>query len=282
MVEYVVIKELINIINLNKDANSQKLFIKIRPEIFKKLVQYSTIKFIESPLEIFIKNKFQFEKNRSNLTCRKLADAYYKSTGIKTNRQTVCNIIKKKLGYRYRKTTVKNNKINSDKNILISCAFLKIITRSIKIGFKVVYCDESGFCNKPTNYYTWKKKDDEIFFDYSDVKRFNLILAVDDNQVLYYKINTNSTDSKSFLEFMKELKIKLSNINYPNYILVLDNLSSHKTEELLEYYANNNINVVFNSPYISYFNAVELAFRVIKKKIYSILFSSSNSLKIIF
>ena len=133
------IKELINIINLNKDANSQKLFIKIRPEIFKKLVQYSTIKFIESPLEIFKKNKFQFEKNRSNLTCRKLADAYYKSTGIKTNRQTVCNIIKKKLGYRYRKTTVKNNKINSDKNIFIFCAFLKIITRSIKIGFKVGY-----------------------------------------------------------------------------------------------------------------------------------------------
>jgi len=34
-----------------------------------------------------------------------------------------------------------------------------------------------------------------------------------------------------------------------------------------------------NTPYSSYFNAIELAFRVVKKKIYGTLFSSSNSLK---
>ena len=59
---------------------------------------------------------------------------------------------------------------------------------------------------------------------------------------------------------------------------ILDNHSSHKTNELVEYNANNNINILFNSPYISFFNSIELSFRFIKKKIYSSVFSSSKSL----
>ena len=123
-----------------------------------------------------------------------------------------------------------------------------------------------------------EKKDEQIFFDYEDANKFNLLLAVDEKEVLYYKINEFSTDSKNFLDFIKELNVTLLKKKYNNYVLILDNLSAHKTSELIEYYSNNNINVIFNAPYASYFNAIELAFRVIKK-IYGTLFSSSNSLK---
>ena len=59
----------------------------------------------------------------------------------------------------------------------------------------------------------------------------------------------------------------------------MNNHSSKKINELVEYYANNNINVLFNSQYISFFNFIDLSFRVIKKKIYSSIFSSSKSLE---
>ena len=105
--------------------------------------------------------------------------------------------------------------------------------------------------NKSNNFYTWKKANEEIFFDYEEFKKFTLILAVDVNNVLHYKINTCTINFESFLEFIKELNMKLLNLNYNNYVLILDNLSSHKTKDLIEYYAKNKINVLFNAPYLS-------------------------------
>ena len=59
----------------------------------------------------------------------------------------------------------------------------------------------------------------------------------------------------------------------------MDNLSSHKTEELIKFYKANNINVVFNSPYISQWNSIELAFRAIKKQYYQKIFETEENLE---
>lgn len=59
----------------------------------------------------------------------------------------------------------------------------------------------------------------------------------------------------------------------------MDNLSSHKTKELIEFYSQNNINVVFNSPKMSAFNCVELTFRNIKNILYKNLYSSFEDLE---
>ena len=108
--------------------------LKLSNEIFNGLVNFSKIKSIDTLLINFIKNEFKTEKNRNNLSCRKLAETYFTSTRNKTNRQTVCN----QLSFRYRKTSVKNDKIKSNQNILITSTLIKIITRCIKIGFKIV------------------------------------------------------------------------------------------------------------------------------------------------
>ena len=75
---------------------------------------------------------------------------------------------------------------------------------------------------------------------------------------------------------MKELKIQLYQKNIKNYAIILDNLSCHKTNTLKSYYAENNINVIFNSPYNSPFNCIELMFRLIKRKLYQKLYSSTD------
>lgn len=59
----------------------------------------------------------------------------------------------------------------------------------------------------------------------------------------------------------------------------MDNLSCHKTEKLIRFYKENNINIIYNSPYLSQWNAIELTFRAIKKIYYKKLFSSSLELK---
>ena len=59
----------------------------------------------------------------------------------------------------------------------------------------------------------------------------------------------------------------------------MDNLSCHKTKKLIKYYVENKINVVFNSPYVSKFNSVELAFRTIKYNLYKSFFKSINEME---
>lgn len=270
--------DLVNKIYIERDIEKKRQFVNIPKEIYQKLIDFSNSKPLEDPLVKFIKDKFDSEQNKANLTCRKLCSAYLEEKGLHTNRQTICNIIKNQLGYRYRKSKIKNNRINDMENIFVSCSFIKIISRCIKLGFKIIYCDETGYSNSNNNFYSWVKKEEDAFCYFKEIKKSNLIMAVDKEQVLHYNISIQSTTSSVFLNFIQELHQKLLKMNYGKYIIVLDNLSSHKTQEVIEYYYKNRINVIFNSPYMSKFNAIELSFRFLKKNIYNSLFSSINSL----
>ena len=138
------IKNIINRINLEKDIENKSLFVKIPEQVYENFQNFLSIKRNPSPLATFLENKFKNEKNRHNLSSRKLTEEYYNTTRIKTNRQTIFNnIIKTQLGYNYRKTTVKNGRVNDYDNIIISTSFIKIITKCIFLGFKIIYVDES-------------------------------------------------------------------------------------------------------------------------------------------
>ena len=54
----------------------------------------------------------------------------------------------------------------------------------------------------------------------------------------------------------------------------MDNASIHLSFAPMNFYFENGLKILFNVPYISYFNMVELCFRAIKKEIYELLFSS--------
>lgn len=62
------------------------------------------------------------------------------------------------MGYSYLKSTIKNSKIIERENTLIAFAFIKIITRCIKLGFKIIYLDESGLISGNNNYLEKEKK----------------------------------------------------------------------------------------------------------------------------
>ena len=93
---------------------------------------------------------------------------------------------------------------------------------------------------------------------------------------MYYEINDNNTNEHIFLNFIKSLKKTIEEKNFGKYIIILDNCSVHKTKILKEYYLENNINVVFISPYNSNFNSIELFFRLLKRKLYQKLYSSTD------
>ena len=194
-------------------------------------------------------------------------------------KSSIHNIMKNILSYKYRKTTVKNAKLSEKKFIKFSFFYLKVLLSALIIGLNIIYIDELGFYSHNNNYYTWRLKDEEIFYPRNDNKKINLIIAVSFNKICHYKINESSTGTQEYKLFMEELILKMSEEEKKGSIFVFDNLTSHLTAEMFKFYNNNNLKIICNVPYKSSFNMIELAFRQIKNITYKKLYSSINELK---
>ena len=59
----------------------------------------------------------------------------------------------------------------------------------------------------------------------------------------------------------------------------MDNLSSHLTADMFKYYDYEKLKIIFNVPYLSTFNMIELCFRQIKRDTYTHLYESIDELK---
>ncbi len=53
-----------------------------------------------------------------------------------------------------------------------------------------------------------------------------------------------------------------------NLFFFMDNARFHKGDEMIKYYKSNGIKIIFNVPYESNFDSVELSFRYIKNILY--------------
>ena len=266
---YSLVDEIKLIQNIHKGIE----IININKNILNKLNSFYPETIPDDPLTNFIKKKFNEVTNINNITCRKLSTEFYQEIGIKISKSTVNNVIRKKLGYRYLKTTIKSKKIISEPNLLISLCFLKKIERCIRLNIRLLFLDESSILSTNNNYKIWRKPKEEIYFDLPKKEKVNLLMTVSDDDVIYYSFIKENTNEKIFIKYMEDLEkvIKLKNIG--PYAIIMDNLSVHKTKALIKFYEEKKINVIFNSPYLSNFNAIEYAFRRLKKKIYSKIYN---------
>jgi hypothetical protein len=192
--------EKINEIQMIKDEDKETNFIKLPESKLSIIKNYIRIKEINEPLTNFIKEEFLFSDKRNLLSCRKLSNLYYIKTGRKASRTTINTIIRERLGYRFLKTNPKVSNINDYDNILMSLTFIKIIIRSIILGFNILFCDESGLHTKNNNLYFWRKRDEMIYHELGNTKKKNLIMTVSKDENIYYEILDESTDSKNFLK----------------------------------------------------------------------------------
>lgn len=269
-------------INLKKGIEEEEslkkddILMQIDYEIIDKLNSYYCFNSYSDPLTIFVKNKFEENDKSQNLTCRKLANDYYIEKGIKVSKSTINNIIHNRLGYRYLKTTIKNKIILSDENIIISLSFIKIIERCLRLKMTIIYVDETSILSMNNNYRLWRHKNQEIYFDIPKKERINLIMAIKENDVIHYSFNKENTNDKIFNEFMISLYNKIIDMKIGPYVIVMDNLSAHKTKKMINTYTDKKINIIFNSPYLSSFNSIDLAFRHLKKKINSQIYNNMD------
>jgi len=120
--------------------------------------------------------------------------------------------------------------------------------------------------------YGWSKKGNKCIIQ-KPFKRDkqSLLLAISDKKILNQYITSKSINKHSYLDFLKQLDIK-------NKTIIADNVSFHKSKEVITYLKNNKANMIFIPPYSPEYNPIEFVFSEIKRKIRLINFDSSNKL----
>lgn len=257
--------------------NNNNNFIELDINIISDINKYFKVDRKKNEVEKYVEIKLKESKTREKLSCRKLSKSYFEDTGKSISKTYINNILKNSFGLSYLKSTVKNNKIKSNSGIIASFYFIKAIVKCIKAGFNLLFLDESSIISTNNNYRAWRGSNEDIYFNIGTKKRKNLLLVVSFNEVIHFKIIDDNTNEIVFLNFMKEVYEKASKMKDYKFVIIMDNLAVHRTKNLFKYYNEKKINVIFNVVYLSNFNAVELAFRALKFKIYNKLYESIES-----
>ena len=224
--------------------------------------------------DINIKQIIDNSNKSMNLSTRKIKDEYEKLYKEKISHTTVSNILKKHLNYHFVKCSVKTDKLLNKESIRQTFFYLFIFLKCLNEDLNLVFIDESSINTKNNNYKTWLLKGDDVYNKLKDSEKRNLILAVNPQKNIFYKITNTNTNSKEFKEFFTNLLTKLSDKDKENTLFVLDNLPAHCTPEMFSFYNENKLKILFGVPYLSKFNMIEFCFRGIKNILYKHLFNS--------
>jgi transposase len=156
---------------------------------------------------------------------------------------------------------IKNNDIydsNSFINELISIDEMSIITNRA--------------CTKG-----WALKNKECIINIPYLKpneRYSLLMATSKNKIIKYLLVKKSIKTDDFIKFMNEL-----NIDNPNSTYLIDNASIHKNKKTNDFYKKNKLHIVYNAPYQSKFNPIEMVFSLLRKKLNKKIVKTNEEIK---
>lgn len=273
------LSEEINKNSANIQLNENEYEIKLTEEDFYSINDYFSNILNDNELISWLNNKINENDTRQKISCRKLSKIYEQEKGKKISLSYIYYALKNKLHLHYLKTSIKKKAIISPNGVFLCHCFLKIISRAISMGYDILFLDESSILSHNNNFRCWRKSNEQIYLNYDTEKRSNLLLIINKEKVIYYKINRKNTNEETFLEFFRDFLKESKKLALGKYLVVMDNLSCHKTPKLINFFVENKINIVFNCPYMSQFNCVELYFRYIKRQLYSNLFSSLDEVE---
>ena len=198
-----------NLSNIKIDEN----YISIKYDEYNSINEYFHIDENQDSITKWVNNYIFSQKERDKISLQKITQVFKNDTGDNISKTKMFYIFKNKLKLNYLKTSVKNSKIKSNNYVFLSLCFIKIIVKAISLGFTIYYMDESDISLRNNNFRCWRKQKEYIYHDYGKNERSNLLLIVDKNSVIHYKINNQATNEETFLVFMKDFLKKIKEIN---------------------------------------------------------------------
>ena len=125
----------------------------------------------------------------------------------------------------------------------------------------IISIDEMSIITNRASSKGWSLKNNECIINIPFIKpneRYSLLMATSEKKIIKYILVKGSIKTDNFISFMNDL-----NNENPNRSYLLDNASIHKNKKTHEFYKKNKIHIVFNAPYQSKFNPIEMVFSLL-------------------
>lgn len=220
------------------------------------------------PVDLTLLDSISRKHEGCNSTVKSICTQYNKRTTMQAvSRSTIQLRLKRKLGYRYRKLSMRNLKVKQVKyrrEVLLFYARMRLACKANDI---MLWLDECSFNDRNSQVKSWQKVDSKRMpqYDNGRVKSVSVMSAVTSKCLILSHFNMKSNDSYSFVKFIKEL-ISCLNMNLDTrdqydagrYHLVLDNAGIHRSEESMSYLKSTKLKVTFLPTYAPMLNNVEL------------------------
>jgi hypothetical protein len=192
------------------------------------------------------------------------------------SKETIRKCIKKVLRYSYKKPSFRSKSINEYNRSTQKLFFVKKFIELYQKNYKFIFIDESTFQQDNNISKLWLKTDDRVSYIKKELQnKENLILAADENNIIYYELNKFNTNTNKFKEFtirMLEsvyLNKKLTeSFKEGKIVFILDNAKYHNNKSNKSFWRKHKVNVLFLPVYTPDFNLCEFLFAKLKKKVF--------------
>jgi len=207
------------------------------------------------------------KKNKNNNSIKKLKKIIRRIYKIKISKSYIYNILKEcKVT---NKRTQEDHCPYSEEKIKEKANIVKNQIDSAEDT--IIYIDESSICIGSKSNYGWSKKGTKCKVKniHGKHNRFSLVMGITKYGIMNYTLKKGSFNAITFKKF---LKYKLNG----KYSFFMDNAKIHHAK-LLDKELKNKI--IYNVPYLSVCNPIEMIFNTLKKYLSSIIINCLSTLR---
>ena len=217
---------------------------------------------ITNTIEQFILNEI---KVNPVINIKTIKNKILKTFNISISKSSIYYVIKNN-NLTYKKTKIETNpySIEEQKEQLKN---KKEVIDHLKEE-NIISIDETSIVLSSKPSYGWSLKGKKCIIKNNkgiiNDKRYSLVMAITNKNVIDFSIVKKALNGDKFLKFIKKLKRK-DKENKMSYLM--DNCVIHRTKKLKEYVKKEKMHLIYNVPYHSETNPIETVFSVLKNKI---------------
>ena len=189
--------------------------------------------------------------------------------------------------YTFKKCSVKNPKITTCDFYYRKLYVIDVLTSKLLDDYLVLSIDETPLNTFSNAQYFWLSNDSKDVYKTSLKKSgFSMIMAVGLDEICYHRVYETSNNAETFWSFVNDTLITLEvnekykqKIQERKVIIFIDNAKIHYSKVVRAQFLKYKIEILYNVPYESSFNPIELVFRCIKSKVKKYKMNSFEKIK---
>jgi len=176
--------------------------------------------------------------------------------------------------FSYKRTKFRDSSCLKPVQNVLEYKALRTLVNLLKQGKSIVFFDEIGFEDLTNGYSYGPIGMPSVKYKAHSVGKLNMIMCVDYNKIIAYKITKSNFNTRLFLSFVQSVaskEIDSDEKNAVNKVYLFDGAKYHFNKCCLKMFRLLPMDIMINSPYSPQYNMIETVFSEIKRQVKSSL-----------